>query len=430
MRMHIYFSGIGGAGIGPLALIAHKAGFDVSGSDKKSSSYIKYLASKGITAHIGQENDSHISQINSEHPIDWFVYSSALPLENPNHPELLFTKTENIKSTKRDEFLSYFLKLNNLKLVAVAGTHGKTTTTGMLIWLFKNLGIPASFSIGAKTTYCEMGEYNENAKYFIYECDEFDKNFLSFNPYRSLIASVDWDHHEIYPTRENYKQAFRDFISQSNKTYLYSKDQDYLEVRNSKQIISVNDNDILTKEITLAGLHNRKNATLCVRLMEELSSYSSADILKVINKFPGTSRRFEKISNNVYTDYAHTPEEIDATLQLASEISSDVVAVYEPLTDRRQHFAKEGYKNVFSKASKVYWLPSYLAREDPNEKIIKPTELINGLANKEVVEESSMGPDLEALVKNHLKNGQLIVFLAGGGGGSLDDWVREKFTTS
>ena len=430
MRMHIYFSGIGGAGIGPLALIAKEAGFDVSGSDKKKSSYIKYLASKGITAHIGQENDSYISQLHSNKPIDWFVYSSALPLEKPNHPEILFTKANNIKSTKRDEFLSYFLNIKNLKLIAVAGTHGKTTTTGMLIWLFKKLNIPVSYSIGAKTTFCEMGEYNKEAEYFIYECDEFDRNFLSFKPYRSIIASVDWDHHEIYPTRDNYKEAFRQFIKQSDKTYLYCKDEEYLNISNNEAIVEIKDEDSLIKMVTLAGLHNRRNATLCVKLVSELSNINNSKIVKLINEFPGTSRRFENICTNVYSDYAHTPEEIEATMQLASELSNNIVAIYEPLTDRRQHFAKDGYKNVFNKAGKVYWLPSYLAREDPNDSIIEPTELIKGITNKEIVEVSSMGSDLENKVIKHLNDGQLVVFLAGGGGGSLDDWVREKFTVN
>jgi UDP-N-acetylmuramate--alanine ligase len=428
--MHIYFSGIGGAGIGPLALIAKEAGFEVSGSDKKNSSYIEYLSKNSIVAHIGQDDDSYIRKLHLEKPIDWYIYSSALPLENPKHPELMFTQVSNIKSTKRDEFLSYFIKLNNLKLIAVAGTHGKTTTTGMLIWLFKNLNISASYSIGAKTTFCEMGEYNERAEYFIYECDEFDRNFLSFYPYKSIIASVDWDHHEIYPTRENYKKAFRQFIEQSDTTYLYSKDIQYLNIPNNKDVVEVQDNNSQIDKITLNGLHNRKNATLCTKLVSDLSAVNTKEIIEIINQFPGTSRRFEKISNNVYTDYAHTPEEIEATIQLASEISDNVVAIYEPLTDRRQHFAKDGYKNVFSGAKKVYWLPSYLAREDPNDAIIKPADLIDGLSNREVVEVSLMGESLESKILEHINNGQLVVFLAGGGGGSLDDWAREKFSSN
>src|SRR6185437_12189579 len=103
--MHIFFSGIGGTGIGPLALVAKQAGYEVSGSDKQDSLYIEYLKKHGITnIHIGQDKET-IATAHTEHPIDWFVYTSALPLENPNAPELQFCREQNIKMSKRDELL-------------------------------------------------------------------------------------------------------------------------------------------------------------------------------------------------------------------------------------------------------------------------------------------------------------------------------------
>ena len=139
--MHIYFSGIGGVGIGPLALIAKQAGYEVSGSDIKDSQYIEYLKSQGITQiNIGQ-TDGQISAINIDKPIDWFVYSSVLPKTNPNHPELVFCRQNNIRTSKRDELLNQIISDKNLKLIAIAGTHGKTTTTAMAIWAFAKMGI-------------------------------------------------------------------------------------------------------------------------------------------------------------------------------------------------------------------------------------------------------------------------------------------------
>ena len=100
--MHIYFAGIGGAGIGPLALIAQQAGYQVSGSDKQDSSYLSYLKAHGITnIHIGQ-TEADIAAVHDKNPIDWYVYSSALPMEDPNHPELRYCKSQSIKATKRD----------------------------------------------------------------------------------------------------------------------------------------------------------------------------------------------------------------------------------------------------------------------------------------------------------------------------------------
>src|SRR4051812_29088530 len=195
--MHIYFSGIGGAGIGPLAQIAHQAGYEVSGSDQQDSQYIDYLRTHGVTdIHIGQSAED-IFALHDKKPIDWFVYSSSI---KDGHPELEFCRQNAIKTSKRDELLNQIISDKKLKLIAVAGTHGKTTTTAMVIWLFKELGLPVSYSVGAKSSFAEMGHFEPGSEYFVYEADEFDRNFLAFEPYLSLIPGVSWDHHEIFPT--------------------------------------------------------------------------------------------------------------------------------------------------------------------------------------------------------------------------------------
>ena len=422
--MHIYFSGMGGTGIGPLALIAHEAGCTVSGSDKKSSKYTEYLKTKGLNVHIGQQDDSFIRKTNANQQIDWFVYSSALPLEQPNHPELVFVKENGLRNSKRDIFLSNFLDEKKLKLIAVAGTHGKTTTTAMLVWAFLKLNIPVSYSIGAKTNFSEMGHYDKNSQYFIYECDEFDKNFLSFKPYYSLISSIDWDHHEIYPTRDLYKSAFRQYIDQSSHTILFDKARKYLGLDINHKLITINNNDNLVNSIKLAGQHNRENARLCIELLKYLTNKPSDSSVKILNNFPGTSRRFEKLSHNVYSDYAHTPEEIKATIQMALEISKNVMVVYEPLTNRRQYYMKNQYYDVFNGVETIYWVPSYLAREDPDIEIIHPAELIECLENKQIAQPAILDDQLMSNIKSYAQNNGIVLLLAGGGGGSLDEWAR------
>src|SRR5690606_5798559 len=109
-----------------------------------------------------------------------------------------------IKVAKRDELLARILHEKNLKLIAVAGTHGKTTTTGMMVWLLQQLGVPVSYSVGSTLSFGPSGKFDPKSEYFVYECDEFDRNFLHFHPYLSLITSVGYDHPDIYPTPENY----------------------------------------------------------------------------------------------------------------------------------------------------------------------------------------------------------------------------------
>ncbi len=426
--MHIYFSGIGGAGIGPLAQIAHQAGYEVSGSDQQGSQYVGYLKKHGIAdIRVGQSYEG-IAKDHERTPIDWFVHSSALPAD---HPELKFCREQGIKVSKRDELLNRILNEKKLKLIAVAGTHGKTTTTAMVTWLFKQLDEPISYLLPAKTSFAEMGEYDPKSKYFVYECDEFDRNFLAFEPNISLITGVSWDHHEIFPTREDYQAAFREFISQSGHTFIWQEDADYLGLPDSGGTEVLDSGNPKIGEIGLLGSYNRLDAWLAVLAVHKATGKPAAELLGIINRFPGLSRRMEPIVPNLYSDYAHTPEKIRGAMSVASEMAGDtgqkLVIVYEPLTDRRQHHMMDDYKDCFSGADKLYWIPSYLAREDPDQRIIPPAELITHLDNPSIAEPMERDAKLKKAIQKHLDAGDMVVCMAGGGGDSLDDWLREEF---
>jgi len=431
--MHIYFSGIGGAGIGPLAQIAHQAGYTVSGSDKQDSQYLQYLQAHGITnIHIGQDYDA-ISRVYDETPIDWFVYTSALPLENPDAAELRFCADQEIKTSKRDELLNVILKDTGLQLVAIAGTHGKTTTTAMVTWLFKQLHEPVSYLLPAKVSFGEMGEFTPGSQYFIYEADEFDRNFLAYEPAVSLITGVSWDHHEIFPTREDYQQAFVEFIEQSQQTYVWQDDADYLSLEASDALSVLNPANDQIAQITLKGFYNRLDAWLAVTAVHQLTAAPIAQLISSSNNFPGLARRMEQIVPNLYSDYAHTPEKIRGAMSVATEMAADsgqeLIVVYEPLTNRRQHYLKADYKDCFTGAARVYWLPSYLAREDPAQRIMTPEELIDYLADPSIAEPAVMGDELKAVINAHLADGAMVVAMVGGGGNSLDEWLRREYAS-
>lgn len=429
--MHIFFSGIGGTAIGPLALIAKQAGFKVSGSDKQDSQYIQYLKKKGVTdIHIGQTAEQ-IAAVHDKQPIDWLVYTSALPLENPNAPELMFAKDQDIKTSKRDELINLIIQKKQLKMIAIAGTHGKTTTTAMVIWLFKQLEIPISYSVGAKISFGDMGQYQEGSEYFVYEADEFDRNFLAFEPYISLITGVTWDHHEIFPTREDYQQAFAEFISQSHYTAMWQEDADYLGLEANGNLLIQTSSSPQIQNIHLPGLYNRLDGWLAVQTVHKLTHAPLDKLIQLVGRYPGSQRRMEEITPNLYSDYAHTPEKIRGAMSVALEMAEkkgqDLVVVYEPLTNRRQHYMMDDYGDCFTGAKKLYWIPSYLAREDPNMRIIPPKELISHLPDSSFAEPKKMDADLEKTIKKHLAQGDLVVCMTGGGGGSLDEWVRSKF---
>lgn len=423
--MHIFFSGIGGTGMGPLALIAKQAGFEVSGSDKQESVYTQQLQQAGVSLYIGQTTQA-IAAEHTKNPIDWLAYSSSVTRENPNHPELVFAKENNIKTSKRDELINLILQKKGLKLVGIAGTHGKSTTTAMIIWLFHRLDIPIGYSVGAKIPFGPMGQLTEGSKYFVYECDEFDRNFLAFHPHLAAITGIGWDHHEIFPTEQSVKDAFTTFLGQCEQAILWQHDATFIGLTPDKQYTILNQAD---PSIALAGSFNRQDATVAVNAVAKLTDTPHARLIEAINEFPGLTQRMEQLAPNLYTNYAHTPEKIRGGIDTALELAKsgqDVVVIYEPLTNRRQHFIKNDYKNSFAGAKKLYWVPTYLAREDPTLPVLSPAALIPYLHNAHIAEPAELNDDLAAHIRAHLQQGDMVVAMGASGAGSLDEWLRRN----
>lgn len=412
--MHIYFIGIGGVGIGPLAEVAHDVGYRVTGNDLAASPVTENLNKKNIDIHIGSAAD-HLKQTQQKKPIDWLVYTAALP---EDAAELRFAKNAGIKCSKRDGFLNHLLREKNLKLLAISGTHGKTTTTAMIIWLAHMLKLPISYAVGTTLSFAPSGHYNSASQYFVYECDEYDRNFLRFTPEISIITSLDYDHPDTYPTRADYEAAFVAFAAASKQTICWLELASALPVKNG-----YGPKPGLEDTVALPGIHNRKNGALAITLLQQISDFSDTQLAQAINNFPGSDRRFEKLAVHLYSDYAHHPVEIAATLQLASELKKPIIAVYQPHQNIRQHELAGEYKDCFERAQKVYWLPTYLSREDPSLPIITPEKLIQNLSNPSTAEPAEMGTELWSELQAARADGKLVVVM---GAGDIDSWLRTQ----
>ncbi len=425
--MNIYISGISGTGMGPLALMAKQAGLSVFGSDLAKGAVYDELVKAGIEVKIG-EQDGEFLRKKLETGVDWFVHTSALP---ENHPELVLARETGVKISKRDELTAWLVKELGLKMVAIAGTHGKTTTTAMIVWSALKLGLPVSYIVGTTLGFAPAGAYHAGDKYFIYEADEYDRNFLKFSPWTAVITCVSYDHPDIYPTEEDYREAFLQFEGQSERVV-------------TPEATTI----FVAEDFRLAGEVRREDAALAAEAISlmireenaEESAFESSEnrgeidekrdeIVRILDEFPGVGRRFEKLADGVYTDYAHHPEEIATTVEMAREEAektekTGVVVVYQPHQNTRQHKVRAGYEKAFLGVDKIFWLPTYLTREDPNSPVLSPEELISGLENREKAEASELSDALETRLKKYLEQGYLVILMTAG---PADKWFREKF---
>ncbi len=404
--MKIYISGISGTGMGPLALMAKAAGFEVLGSDLSRGAVYDELVKAGIPVFIGEQDGEFLRENLRE--LDWFVYTSAL---SETHAELVLAREAGVKCTKRDELTAFLISELGLKMIAVAGTHGKTTTTAMIVYAALKLGLPVSYIVGTTLGFAPSGSFKEGDKYFVYEADEYDRNFLKFSPFLSVITTVSYDHPDIYATREDYVLAFDQFMAQSEKV--------------------VREPEIPAEEFKLAGAVRREDAALAFSAISEMAPEIPAQqIIEALNEFPGVGRRFERVSDGIYSDYAHHPEEIQATMDVAfDEVElrglRGVVVVYQPHQNTRQHEVREGYMDTFIGAERIFWLPTYLTREDPDLAVLSAAELIDGLYNAEVAEAAELNDELFEEILKYREAGYLVLLMTAG---PADGWLREKLS--
>lgn len=386
----------------------------VFGSDAAPGAITTALVNNGVKMCLGEQDGEFLKSCVKNDGVDWFIYTSALP---EDHPELMMAKRLKLKISKRDELISYLVKKLGLKMIAVAGTHGKTTTTAMIVWGAMKLGMPLSYLIGTTLPFAEAGHYDPKSEYFVYEADEYDRNFLAYHPWLAAIPVISYDHPDIYPTEKDYQEAFRQFE------------------RQSEQVIH---GDEIALGVNLAGEARRYDATLAIDVLQRIMpkpkglarfshNLQRKKLVEIMNEFPGVGRRFEQVSEGYYSDYAHHPEEVAATIEIAKEEAErrglkGVVALYEPHQNARQVELIDDYAKVFEGVAKLYWLPTYLVREDPKGKELKPADFIAKLENKKVAEAAELDEKLAEALKKWHEKGYLVLLMTAG---PADLWLRK-----
>lgn len=384
----VYFIGIGGIGMSGLARYFHAIGLPVAGYDKTRTTLCESLETEGI-AITYQDGMAQVDETFQDVKHTLVVYTPAVPA---NHEQLTYFKSQGFQVKKRAEVLGLITK-NNTSL-AIAGTHGKTTTSSILAHLLKHSGLDINAFLGGLAL-----NYNSNVllgdeNIAVVEADEFDRSFLQLQPNLALITNTDADHLDIYGDAANFKKGFEDFAKlcttegklviqkdvELNADYSYGLDDscDFyafnISVANGVYHFDLQllDETAIGLDLALPGRHNVENAVGAAALAY-LQGLSVTAIMAGLNSFEGVYRRFQYLIRDEHKvmidDYAHHPSEIRATLNSAKELfkGKHITVVFQPHLFTRTRDFMEDFATSLSIADRVILLPIYPARELPIE---------------------------------------------------------------
>ncbi|UCG34823.1 MAG: UDP-N-acetylmuramate--L-alanine ligase [Candidatus Omnitrophota bacterium] len=380
---NIHLVGVGGIGMSGLALLLKEKGLRVSGSDLKESANTKMLEEEGINIILGQRAQNLSSDV------ELVAYSSAIEGDNP---EILEARNRRIPVLKRGELLGSLCE--DKKSIAIAGSHGKTTTTSLMGHLLIGLGFePTVFVGGLPLNYSRNAWWGKD--YFVIETDESDGSFLYCKPWTSIITNIDYEHLDYHKTMENLTESFLKFASQTRENVFGWADQPQV-----KQILSavggisfgfgkdnqvraeelsieagcscfsfiVEDKFVMPVKVPLLGEHNILN-TLGVLASLFYLGVDMERIASVLKEFKGTKRRFQfkkEVAGVMFVDdYAHHPTEIQAVLKAARYLNPKrVFAVFQPHRFSRVKSLYNEFSTCFGGADRIIVTDIYAASEE------------------------------------------------------------------
>ena len=436
-RVHLV--GIGGAGMSGIARILLARGIPVSGSDAKDSSALASLRALGADINVGHEAP-YVKGA------DTVVVSTAIREDNP---EVVEARRLGLRVLPRAAALASVMA--GRRAIAVAGTHGKTTTTSMLTVALQHCGADPSFAIGGHLNESGANAHNGSGEFFVAEADESDGSFLAYRPEVAIVTNVEADHLDNYGTPEKYVEAFNDFVGQVTgfvvvcaddpgsralgerarsrgvdvRTYGESAGADMrlgdLELSTSGVSFELTEHGHRhgRANLRVAGRHNALNAAAAFTAALGLG-FPADDVRDGLAGFSGTRRRFELKGYAggvwVYDDYAHHPTEVSAVLAAARPLAGDgrIVAVFQPhLFSRTRIFAEE-FGKALGAADEVIVMDVYAAREDPEPGVTGAlVAALVDLPPEHVVFEPSWSA-VPARVAERIKPGDIVITFGAG----------------
>ena len=348
----LHFIGVGGAGMSGLALVAKELGADVSGSDRAESSYIARLREAGLEPAIGHD----AANLPKEAEV---VVSTAIP---ENNPELAAARERGAAVLHRGDLLGEVTRLR--RTIAVAGTHGKTTTASMAAHVLAETGRDPSYLIGGEVRSTGTNAAWGAGEWLVVEADESDRSFLKLTAEVAVVTNVELDHHATFATLGELEEAFDEF-TEGVRVVIADVEEPEIELLPLGSRFQALGTEF---ELSVPGRHNVLNALMAVLACRE-AGVEPQESAQALRSFAGAGRRFEPHGegpggSRVYDDYAHHPTEVRATLEAARTLDAErVVACFQPhLYSRTQHLAHD-FGKALALADVAVVLDVYPARE-------------------------------------------------------------------
>jgi UDP-N-acetylmuramate--alanine ligase len=348
----LHFIGVGGAGMSALALVARELGAVVTGSDQAASSYVERLREAGIEPALGHDaaNVPDGTEV---------VVSTAIPEDNP---ELAAARERGTPILHRGDLLAEVTRLR--RTIAVAGTHGKTTTASMAAHILVEAGRDPCYVIGGEVRSTGANAAWGAGEWLVVEADESDRSFLKLSADVAVVTNVELDHHATFATLAELREAFDEFTAAAG-VVIADFDEPEAELLPLGARFSALGADF---ELAVPGRHNVLNAVAATLACRE-AGVAAGESARALRSFGGAARRFEPhgagpAGSAVYDDYAHHPTEVRVTLEAARALGARrVVACFQPhLYSRTRHLARE-FGRALALADVVVVLDVYAARE-------------------------------------------------------------------
>ncbi len=441
-KIKIYFIGIGGIGMSGIAELMHEIGYIVFGSDKFESDNVKRLKKIGINVKIGHDK-KNLTKVNA------VVFSSAISQKNP---EILEAKKKHIPIVSRADMLSELMK--NKKCIAVAGSHGKTTTTSIVGNILESAKLDPTIVNGGIINSLSKNNKFGKGQWMVVEADESDGSFLKLPHEISIVTNLDIEHLDYYKTPKKLYSSFEKFIMNLPfyGTSIVNEDDKNLKkiiqkndtrriitfsIKNKKSNVFVNkiyfdnqysyftlnfnfsDNKLsksYSYKLKATGLHNIYNGTASI-IAGHLVGVKNSFINNALKNYIGVKRRFTHLGKinlaDIYDDYAHHPTEIAATLLGAKQIHKNIIVVFQPHRYSRTKVLFNEFIKTLSKINKLYLLDTYSA----GEKVLKGYETKNiymKLKQKNKKVEYISNANLSTIIYNETKKNNIIIFMGAG----------------